>query len=95
MAIDEKRLDILEEELTLLKAEMKRTLIDIRAFIMREDSPLNERMSLSAAGTTTERIITKEIVEDKGKVQALEQELRSLKGDGSGGPPPPPPPPPQ
>ena len=77
--VDTKRLDILEEELKLLKSEMKRTLVDIRAFIMKEDSPLNERMSMSGTGPTTGRIITKEVVEDSGKVKALQDELNALK----------------
>ena len=77
--VDAKRLDILEEELKFLKSEMKRTLVDIRAFIMKEDSPLNERISMSGTGSTTERIITKEVVEDSGKVKALQDELNALK----------------
>ena len=76
---DNPRLDIIEEELKLLKQELKRTLVDLRAFIMREDSPLNERMDMSGSGTT-ERIITKEqVVVDHSKVAELEEQLREMQ----------------
>ena len=42
MAGSDQRLEALEDELKLLKGEVKRTLVDLRAFVMREDSPLNE-----------------------------------------------------
>ena len=89
---DSERLDVLEEELKLLKGEMKRTLIDLRAFIMREDSPLNERVDMAGAGTT-ERIITKEVVkEDTGKIAVLEEQIRLLMAQRMGAPLPAPPP---
>ncbi len=54
-------------------------LVDLRAFIMREDSPLNERMDMSGSGTT-ERIITKEqVVVDHSKVAELEEQLREMQ----------------
>ena len=100
---DDKRVDIIEEELKLLKGEVKRTLVDLRAFVMREDSPLNERMDMSSSGTT-ERIITKEqVVMDDSRVRELEEQLREMRMDKVEAqvaavpqqlaPPPPPPPP--
>ena len=44
MAGSDQRLEVLEDELKLLKGEVKRTLVDLRAFVMAEDSPLNERV---------------------------------------------------
>ena len=43
MAGSDKRIEVLEDELKLLKGEVKRTLVDLRAFVMREDSPINDR----------------------------------------------------
>ena len=78
MAGEDKRIEVLEEELKLLKGEVKRTLVDLRAFIMREDSPLNERLDMAGTGTT-ERIITKEVIkEDSGKIEALEDQIKLL-----------------
>ena len=42
MAETETRLETLEDEVKVLKGEVKRTLVDLRALLMREDSPLGE-----------------------------------------------------
>ncbi len=42
MAADDQKLETLEEEIKVLKGEVRRTLVDLRALVMREDSPLSE-----------------------------------------------------
>ena len=42
MAESDTRLETLEDEVKVLKGEVKRTLVDLRALLMREDSPLAE-----------------------------------------------------
>ena len=42
MAESDTRLETLEDEVKVLKGEVKRTLVDLRALLMREDSPLGE-----------------------------------------------------
>ena len=42
MAENDTRLETLEDEVKVLKGEVKRTLVDLRALLMREDSPLGE-----------------------------------------------------
>jgi len=42
MAENDTRVDALEDEVKVLKGEVRRTLVDLRALLMREDSPLNE-----------------------------------------------------
>ena len=44
MAESETRLETLEDEVRVLKGEVKRTLVDLRALLMREDSPLGEKV---------------------------------------------------
>ena len=39
---DDQKLEVLEEEIKVLKGEVRRTLVDLRALVMRADSPLNE-----------------------------------------------------
>ena len=90
---DDKRVEVLEEELKLLKGEVKRTLVDLRAFIMREDSPLNERLDMAAAGggESAQRIVQPRVVVEGGdssRVEALESELRSLRNQVNAAPPP-------
>ena len=43
MADVDTRVETLEDELKVLKGEVRRTLVDLRALLMREDSPLNEK----------------------------------------------------
>ena len=43
MAEVDTRVETLEDEIKVLKGEIRRTLVDLRALLMREDSPLNER----------------------------------------------------
>jgi len=38
----DQKIEVLEEEIKVLKGEVRRTLVDLRALLMREDSPLNE-----------------------------------------------------
>ena len=38
---DDQKLEVLEEEIKVLKGEVRRTLVDLRALVMRADSPLN------------------------------------------------------
>ena len=42
MADVDTRVESLEDEVKVLKGEVRRTLVDLRALLMREDSPLNE-----------------------------------------------------
>ena len=42
MAEVDTRIESLEDEIKVLKGEVRRTLVDLRALLMREDSPLNE-----------------------------------------------------
>ena len=42
MAEVDTRIETLEDEIKVLKGEVRRTLVDLRALLMREDSPLNE-----------------------------------------------------
>ena len=42
MADSDNRLDTVEDELKVLKGEVRRTLVDLRALLMRADSPMNE-----------------------------------------------------
>ena len=42
MAEVDTRVESLEDEIKVLKREVRRTLVDLRALLMREDSPLNE-----------------------------------------------------
>lgn len=42
MAEGDTIIEALEDELKVLKGEVRRTLVDLRALLMREDSPLNE-----------------------------------------------------
>lgn len=38
----DQKIEVLEEEIKVLKGEVRRTLVDLRAMLMREDSPLSE-----------------------------------------------------
>ena len=42
MADVDTRIETIEDEINVLKGEIRRTLVDLRALLMREDSPLNE-----------------------------------------------------
>ena len=42
MADSDTRLENVEDELKVLKGEVRRTLVDLRALLMRADSPMNE-----------------------------------------------------
>lgn len=44
MAESETRLETLEDEVKVLKGEVKRTLVDLRELLMREDSPLGQKV---------------------------------------------------
>ena len=96
----DKRVGALEDELKLLKGEVKRTLVDLRAFIMREDSPLSEKVSLARAdseakrdqvivevGKASKRVGTLEAVsaESNAKMEALEEQIKALAQGGGGG----------
>ena len=89
MADADKRLTSLEDELKLLKGEVKRTLVDLRAFIMREDSPLTERSNLQRGGSmyggdqpavpVVHVDATNHTAETDQKVEALQEELKALR----------------
>jgi hypothetical protein len=51
MAESDTRLETLEDEVKVLKGEVKRTLVDLRALLMREDSPLAEKALTRRAAT--------------------------------------------
>jgi hypothetical protein len=42
MAVEDQKIEAIEEEIKVLKGEVRRTLVDLRALVMREDSPLSE-----------------------------------------------------
>ena len=46
MADSDRKLEVLEDELKLLKGEVKKTLVDLRAFIMKEDSPIHDQLEM-------------------------------------------------
>ena len=50
MADVDTRVETLEDEVKVLKGEVRRTLVDLRALLMREDSPLNEKTFGRRAG---------------------------------------------
>ena len=88
MAESDKRLEVLEDELKLLKGEVKRTLVDLRALVMREDSPLQSDMDLVRYGKgprdqsveAVPVVAEREGVNgDKRKLAAMEEELKSLR----------------
>ena len=84
MAGAEERIEVLEDELKLLKGEVKRTSVDLRAFVMREDSPLNERISLPPPTPDTQtvtQVTSNGGGGDSGRVEALEDELRAMRKD--------------
>lgn len=85
MAGSDKRIEVLEDELKLLKGEVKRTLVDLRAFVMREDSPINDRAASyqeQPRARSDERdggaAATPKADSDR-KVESLEEELRSQR----------------
>ena len=90
MVNSDNRLGALEDELKLLKGEVKRTLVDLRAFVMREDSPLSDRVVLmrdpskaaepvaSDAAVTMAAPMEISRSEPDRRVEALEDQLRSL-----------------
>ena len=41
---DKARIQTLEDELKIIKGEIKQTLVDVRAFLMEQTSPINERL---------------------------------------------------
>jgi len=56
MASDmERRLSALEEEFKVLKAEMRQTMVDIRAFLMQMESPLFDRNGRATPGNGAPR----------------------------------------
>ena len=80
---DSKRLGALEDELKLLKGEGKRTLVDLRAFIMREDSPLNDKAGGGGGGgggisREAGDKLNLEVGQATQRVDTLEEELRAL-----------------
>ena len=91
MAGSDKKLEILEDELKLLKGEVKRTLVDLRAFVMREDSPLSERMTQIRTPSSRESADRAPVLEipqvqastgssdSERRVDALEDELRAVR----------------
>ena len=50
---DDQKLEVLEEEIKVLKGEVRRTLVDLRALVMRADSPLNDN-SLGRRGALSD-----------------------------------------
>ena len=69
MAENDKRIESLEDEVKVLKGEVKRTLVDLRALLMREDSPLNEggmarRAAAAAKPPAPEPPVQKEVVRE-------------------------------
>ena len=89
MADSDMRLEALEDELKLLKGEVKRTLVDLRAVVMREDSPLSERPTFGRepnketvpqVGVEIRQVASEGVSTPSGdKVEALEQQLKAIK----------------
>ncbi len=76
MPSSDKRLEVLEDELKLLKGEVKRTLVDLRAFVMREDSPLNDRLTMGPAPAP---VAQERNAAADPRMAVMEEELRVLR----------------
>ena len=92
MADADSRMETLEDEVKVLKGEVRRTLVDLRALLMREDSPLNEgsfgrRAALMEGDTGEAPVITQQEVSDMVRRETMEQ-ARAVAQDN---PPPAPP----
>lgn len=88
MADSDKRLDAVEDELKLLKGEVKRTLVDLWALIMKEDSPLqdnldglrNKRRNREEPSSSLLAVTDAETSGlERKKMEALEEEIKSLR----------------
>ena len=85
----DQRIGVLEEELKLLKGEVRRTLVDLRAFIMREESPLQDRTDSQVSQrarkdppVAAEAVVVadnKQRDYDAQKIAALEEKVRSIE----------------
>ena len=51
---DKERMQTLEDELKIIKGEIKQTLVDVRAFLMEQTSPINERLQSVSLMPNTE-----------------------------------------
>ena len=92
MADVDSRMETLEDEVKVLKGEVRRTLVDLRALLMREDSPLNEgsfgrRAALMEGDTGEAPVIAQKEVSDMVRRETMEQ-ARAVAQDN---PPPAPP----
>ena len=84
MVAADKRIEILEDELKLLKGEVKRTLVDLRAFVLREDSPLTERMvhpraPIAPMAQAPPPPQAAPLPGSERRVESLEDELRAIR----------------
>ena len=88
MADSDKRLDAVEDELKLLKGEVKRTLVDLWALIMKEDSPLQDNLDGLRNKRRNREEPSRELLAvtdaetsglERKKMEALEEEIKSLR----------------
>ena len=88
MADSDKRLDAVEDELKLLKGEVKRTLVDLSALIMKEDSPLQDNLDGLRNKRRNREEPSRELLAvtdaetsglERKKMEALEEEIKSLR----------------
>ena len=85
MAENDTRLETLEDEVKVLKGEVKRTLVDLRALLMREDSPLAEggfaRRAPAPEPPAPKKEVTEVVSEVVAPARVLPQERRRLRRD--------------
>ena len=92
MADADSRIETLEDEIKVLKGEVRRTLVDLRALLMREDSPLNDsgggrRAALSERDPEDQVLVARSEVN-----KTITQEPSQAVGPPLVSPPPAPPP---
>ena len=88
MADSDRKLEVLEDELKLLKGEVKKTLVDLRAFIMKEESPIHDRLDMGRpfrngeeqpAGGMISIASSEPDGADRQRIAELEDQVRYLK----------------
>ena len=70
MAESDEKVDRLEEDLKMLKTEVQRTLVDLRAIVMQEDAPLSERFTAGPSPETEVKSSEEGVPEPRGESAA-------------------------
>ena len=94
MAEVDSRVEALEDEIKVLKGEVRRTLVDLRALLMREDSPLHEgtfgrSAALQDMETGGEPTITRKEVSEMVRQETAEAARPPVPDTNPQSPPPP------